>query len=84
MTDKQLQREMEKLANEQQSLARNLQIMFLLNKAYNDDMRLFMACECDSAIPGMARQAYMDVMGKRMLVCVTSKQRARSAAYKTT
>lgn len=43
-----------------------------------------MACEYDPAVPGMARQAYMDVAGKRMLVCFTSKQRARSAPYKTT
>lgn len=84
MTDKQLWREMENLANEEQSLARDLQFMLLLKKAYDDDMRLIMACEYDPAMPGMARQAYMDVAGKRMLVCFTCKQRARSAAYKTT
>lgn len=81
MTDKQLWREMENLANEEQSLACDLQFMILLKKAYDDDMRLIMECEYDPTMPGIARQGYMDVMGKRMLVCFTSKQRARSVAY---
>ena len=84
MTDRQLWQEMENLGNEERSLARDLQFMLLLKKAYDDDMKLIMACEYDPVMPGMARQAYMDVAGKRLLVCFTSKQRARSAAYKTT
>lgn len=36
-------REMENLANEERTLARDLQFMFLLKKVY-DDMRLIMAC----------------------------------------
>ena len=84
MTDKQLWREMENLANEERALARDLQFMLLLKKAYDDDMRLIMACEYDPAMPGTARQGYMEVMGKRFLVCFTSKQRAKSAAYNVT
>lgn len=83
MTDKELWRQMENLANEEKSLEREMKFMFLLKKAYDKDMKLIMACMYDPMMPGMARQAYMEVMGKRMLVCFTSKQRAKTADYNT-
>lgn len=84
MTDKELWRQMENLANEEVSLEREMKFMLLLKKAYDKDMKLIMACMYDSIMPGMARQGYMEVMGKRMLVCFTSKQRAKTADYNTT
>lgn len=83
MTDKELWRQMENLANEEEALEREMKFMFLLKRAYDKDMKLIMACMYDPMMPGMARQAYMEVMGKRMLVCFTSKQRARMADYNT-
>ncbi len=43
-----------------------------------------MSCVYDSKMSGMARQGVMEVMGMRMLVCFTSKQRAKQANYNTT
>lgn len=84
MTDKELWRQMDNLANEDASADREIRFLFLLKKAYDSDMKLIMACMYNPMIPGMAHQGYMDVDGKRMLVCFTSKQRARTANYNTT
>lgn len=84
MTDKELWRQMDNLSNEETSLERDMQFMLLLKKAYDKDMKLIMACIDDPVMPGMTRQGYMEVMGKRMLVCFTSKQRAKTAVYNTT
>lgn len=58
--------------------------MYLLKKAYDKDMKLIMACVHDPMKPGKAHQGYMEVEGRRMLVCFTSKQRARTANYNMT
>ena len=84
MTDKELWRQMEQLASEEQSLERDMAFMLLLKKAYDKDMKLIMSCAYDPMMPGKARQGFMDVMGKRMLVCFTSKQRAKQAKYNMT
>lgn len=81
MTDKELWGEMEALANEERSFQREMKFMLLLKEAYDNDRDLIMACIYDPEMPGMAGQAYMDVMGKRMLVCFTSEQRAEEADY---
>jgi hypothetical protein len=47
-------------------------------------MKLIIACRYNPAIPGMAQQGYLDVDGKRMLVCFASRQRAKSADYNMT
>ena len=84
MTDKELWRRMENLSLQEQSLKRDMEFMLLLKTAYDKDMKLIMACTYDPLMPGMARQGFMEVMGKRMLVCYTSKQRAKAAGYNTT
>ncbi len=84
MTDKELWRQMENLSNEEPSIEREMRFMHLLKKAYDKDMKLIMACVYDPMMPGLARQGYMEVEGKRMLVCFTSKQRAKTADYNTT
>lgn len=58
--------------------------MLLLKKAYDKDMKLIMSCAYDPMMPGMARQGFMEVMGKRMMVCFTSRQRAKLAKYNMT
>ena len=83
MTDRELWRQMENLANEEPSKEREMRFMYLLKQVYDKDMKLIMACMYDPMIPGMAHQGYMKVEGKRMLVCFTSKQRARTANYNT-
>lgn len=84
MTDKELWRRMENLSLEEQLLGRDMEFMLLLKTAYDKDMKLIMACQYDPLNPGLARQGFMDVMGKRMLVCYTSKQRAKTARYNMT
>ncbi len=84
MTDKELWRQMENLAKEEKSLERDMKFMLLLKKAYDKDMNLIIACINDPIMPGMGRQGYMEVKGKRMLVCFTGKQRAKTANYNTT
>ena len=79
MTDKELWRRMENMATSERSLEREMSFMLLLKQAYDKDMNLIMPCVYDSMRPGVARQGYMEVMGKRMLVCFTSKQRAKQA-----
>ena len=81
MTDKELWRQMELLACEEETPEREMSLMLLLKRAYDKDMKLIMACMYDPVMPGMARQGYMDVYGKRLLVCFTSKQRAKQANY---
>ena len=83
MTDKELWRRMENMATSERSLEREMSFMLLLKQAYDKDMNLIMPCVYDSMRPGVARQGYMEVMGKRMLVCFTSKQRAKQAEYNT-
>ena len=83
MTDKELWRRMENMATSERSLEREMSFMLLLKQAYDKDMNLIMPCVYDSMRPGVARQGYMEVMGKRMLVCCTSKQRAKQAEYNT-
>lgn len=73
MTDKELWRQMEQLASEEQSVERDMAFMLLLKMAYDKDMKLIMSCAYDPMMPGMARQGFMEVMGKRMMVCFTSK-----------
>lgn len=84
MTDKELWRRMENLAISEPSLERDMGFMLLLKQAYDQDMKLIMSCVYDPMRPGMARQGYMEVMGKRMMVCFTSKQRAKQADYNMT
>lgn len=84
MTDKELWKQMENLSNEEPSIEREMRFMYLLKKAYDKDMKLIMACMYDPMMPGQAHQGYMEVGGKRMLVCFTSKQRARTANYNMT
>ena len=81
MTDKELWRRMENLAISEPSLERDMGFMLLLKQAYDQDMKLIMSCAYDPMRPEMARQGYMEVMGKRMMVCFTSKQRAKQADY---
>ena len=83
MTDKELWRRMENMATSERSLEREMSFMLLLKQAYDKDMNLIMPCVYDSMWPGVARQGYIEVMGKRMLVCFTSKQRAKQAEYNT-
>lgn len=52
MTDKELWRQMEQLASEEQTLERDMAFMVLLKKAYDKDMKLIMSCEYDSMMPG--------------------------------
>ena len=75
---------MEKIASEEQSLERDVEFMLLLKKAYDKDMKLIMSCAYDPVMPGKARQGFMEVMGKRMMVCFTNKQRVKQAKYNTT
>ena len=84
MTDKELWRRMENLAISEPSLERDMGFMLLLKQAYDQDMKLIMSCAYDPMRPEMARQGYMEVMGKRMMVCFTSKQRAKQADYNMT
>lgn len=84
MTDKELWRQMEQLVSEKQSLERDMAFMLLLKMAYDKDMKLIMSCAYDPMMSGMARQGFMEVMGKRMMVCFTSKQRAKQAKYNMT
>ena len=84
MTDKELWRRMENLAISEPSLERDMGFMLLLKQAYDQDMKLIMSCAYDPMRPEMARQGYMEVMGKRMVVCFTSKQRAKQADYNMT
>ena len=84
MTDKKLWEHMDKLASEKRSREREAAFMLLLKFAYDEDMKLILSCFPDPEIPGAVRQGYMDVMGKRLLVCFTSKQRADRANYNTT
>ena len=84
MTDKELWRRMENLAISEPSLERDMGFMLLLKQAYDQDMKLIMSCAYDPMRPEMARQGYMVVMGKRMMVCFTSKQRAKQADYNMT
>ena len=55
MTDKELWRQMENLANKKSSLDRETKFMLLLKKAYDKDLKLIMACISDPMMPGMAR-----------------------------
>ena len=84
MTDKELWRRMENLAISEPSLERDMGFMLLLKQAYDQDMKLIMSCAYDPMRPEMARQGYKEVMGKRMMVCFTSKQRAKQADYNMT
>lgn len=84
MTDKELWRLMDSLATSEQSLERDTTFMLLLKQAYDEDRKLIMACLYDPMRPGLAHQGYMEAMGKRMLVCFTSKKRAKQADYNTT
>lgn len=84
MTDKELCRQMEKIASEEQSLERDMEFMLLLKKAYDKDMKLIMSCAYYPMMPSKARRGFMEVMGKRMMVCFTNKQRAKQAKYNTT
>lgn len=84
MTDKELWRRMENLAISEPSLERDMGFMLLLKQAYDQGMKLIMSCAYDPMRPEMARQGYMEVMGKRMMVCFTSKQRAKQADYNMT
>jgi hypothetical protein len=84
MTDKELWRQMDMLADETPSLEREMKFMLLLKQAYDKNMKLIIACRYNPAMPGLAQQGYLDVDGKRMLVCYTSKQRAKSADYNMT
>lgn len=84
MTDKELWRQMDMLATETPSLEREMRFMLLLKTAYDKDLKLLIACRYNPLMPGIAQQGYMDVDGKRMLVCYTSKQRARTATYDMT
>ena len=84
MTDKELWRRMENLAISEPSLERDMGFMLLLKQAYDQDMKLIMSCAYDPMRPEMARKGYMEVMGKRMMVCFTSKQRAKQADYNMT
>ncbi len=81
VTDKELWRDMETLANEERSFQREMKFMLLLKEAYDKDRDLIMACVYDPEMPGMEGQAYMDVMDKRMIMCFTSEQRAEEADY---
>ena len=84
MTDKELWRQMDMLAAETPNLEREMRFMLLLKRAYDKDLKLIMACRYNPVMPRIAQQGYMDVDGKRMLVCYTSKQRARTATYNMT
>lgn len=61
---------MENLAISEPSLERDMGFMLLLKQAYDQDRKLIILCVYDPMRPGMARQGYMEVMGKRMLVIV--------------
>lgn len=84
ITNNGLWRQMESLASEEPSLEREMKFMLLLKKAYDDNLNLIIACMYNPTMLGMAQQGYMEVMGKRMLVCYTSKQRAKAATYNIT
>ena len=84
MTDKELWRQMDKMAVETPSLEREMRFMLLLKTAYAKHMKLLMACRYNPLMPGIAHQAYIDIDGKRMLVCYTSKQRARTVTSNVT
>ena len=84
MTDEELWKQMENLANQEKSLEREMRFMLLLKEAYDMDMKLIMACVPEPVMSNMARQGYMEVDGKRFLVCFSSKQRAKTASYNTT
>ena len=84
MTDKELWRRMENLAISEPSLERDMGFMLLLKQAYDQDMKLIMSCAYHPMRREMARQGYMEVMAKMMMVCFTSKQRAKQADYNMT
>ena len=44
MTDEELWKQMENLANQEKSLEREMRFMLLLKEAYDMDMKLIMAC----------------------------------------
>ena len=44
MTDDELWKQMENLANQEKSLEREMRFMLLLKEAYDMDMKLIMAC----------------------------------------
>ncbi|MCD7752538.1 MAG: hypothetical protein LUI10_12540 [Lachnospiraceae bacterium] len=77
MTNQELWKNMEMLAVQEPSLERETSFMQLMKQAYDQNLHLIMASFYDSLHPGMARQGYVEVMEKRMLVCYTSKRRAR-------
>lgn len=83
MTDEEFWKQMENLANQEKSLEREMRFMLLLKEAYDMDRKLIMACVPEPVMSNMARQGYMEVDGKRFLVCFSSKQRAEMASYNT-
>lgn len=81
MTDKSFWSQMEKMTEEPFSVDRETRFALLLKRAYEKNLGLIVSCFFDPFNPGMARQGYMDVEGRRMLVCYTSKARAKAAGY---
>lgn len=54
-----------------------MKFKMLIKIAYEKDMRLVIACTNTPGMPGMAHQGYIDVEGKRMSACYTSKNLAQ-------
>lgn len=77
MTDKELWRRMEQESENPDLLEKSMKFMLLLKTAYEKDMKLVIACTNTPGMPGMAQQGYIDVDGKRMLACYTSKSLAQ-------
>ncbi|MGM9942227.1 MAG: SseB family protein [Bulleidia sp.] len=80
ITDESLWSQMDLLARQEHSIQREMEFMTLLKQAYDLDMNLIICCISDP-VAGIARQGYMEANGKRLLLCYTSKERARKAKY---
>lgn len=81
MTNKVFWKRLEAATKIEDQMKRMSEFMYWLAEAYDEDLEVLISCFYDERMPGYAKQGYMDVEGKRFLVCYTSKERARAGKF---
>jgi len=79
MTDNEFWKRLDALAAQPLSVDRDLRFARTLKRGYEENRGILISCFYDGKFPGMAKQSYVEMDGKRYLVCYTSKRSAKQA-----
>lgn len=77
MRNEELWAKMDELACKNKPTILLMEFMYLIKQAYDMDLGLITRCFFQDSNKTIAKQAYIDVMGERYLMCYTSEEHAR-------